>query len=231
MNPTHSSLLRLACLLLAALALKAETLKEVLARMDAAGPAFGSVRARIRKVSLTAVLNDETVETGVLSMARSASRSSQIRMRIEFDPPDARSVAFEGRKAEIFYPKIKTVHEYDLGKHRSLVEQFLLLGFGSTGKDLARDYHVRLVGPDEAAGVKTSHLELTPKAAKTRERLVKVELWIAADGGHPVQQKFYWPSDDTTTITYTDIELNPRLSEADLALKLPPGVKREFPQR
>ncbi len=222
---------RLAGVLLVPLALHAETLNEVLARMDAAGPSFRAVKAHIRKVSFTAVINDETVETGVMSMARSGSKSQDIRMRIEFSQPDARSVAFEGNKGEIYYPKINTVHEYDLGKHRSLVEQFLLLGFGSTGKELAKDYTIRLIGGDEVAGAKTSHLELTPKSAKTRERLVKVELWIAAQGGHPVQQKFYWPSEDTTTITYTDIELNPKLDDSDLALNLPPGVKREYPQR
>ena len=58
-----------------------------------------------------------------------------------------------------------------------------------------------------------------------------MELWIAKDGAYPVQQKFFAPSDDTTTISFSNIELNPSLPDKELALSLPANVKREFPQR
>ena len=222
---------RIALLLLLPVLLDAEAVKDVLSRMDAAAATLREVKAKITKVSLTAIINDETTDHGTMWMSRSGPKAKTIRMRVDFEPPDERSVAFHGQKAEIYYPKIKTVQEYDLGKHRSLVDQFLVLGFGTPGKQLAKDYSMRLMGDEEVAGLKTSHLELTPKSKKARERLVKVDLWIADNGGYPVQQKFYWPSDDTTTITYAGIEVNPGLSDRDLALDLPPGAKREYPQR
>jgi len=61
--------------------------------------------------------------------------------------------------------------------------------------------------------------------------LAKVELWIANPGSYPVRQKFYWPSRDHTTITYTEVQWNPYLSEDKLNLDLPKGVTREFPQK
>jgi outer membrane lipoprotein-sorting protein len=70
-----------------------------------------------------------------------------------------------------------------------------------------------------------------PKSREVRERLMKAELWIANPGGYPVQQKFYWPSEDTTAITYTNVKLNSKLNPDDLMLKLPAGVKREYPQK
>ena len=96
-----------------------KSLKEVLARMDAAAVSFRGVTAQVRKVSLTAVIKDEAVETGGMSMARLGSK--ELRVKIDFTEPDPRSVALSGRKAEIYYPKINTVHEYDLGKQRGLV--------------------------------------------------------------------------------------------------------------
>lgn len=212
-------------------ALCAESLEGVLARMDEAAASFSGVKTKVEKTTYTAVINDSGVETGIMWMSRSASRSKDVRVRIAFTQPDERTLTFHGRKAEIYYPKIKTVHEYDLGKHRALIEQFLLLGFGTTGKKLAKEFQLRLGGEATVAGKKTTRLELTPKSRKARETLTKVELWIADQGGYPVQQKFHWPSEDTSTITYSDIELNPELSDKDVTLQLPAGVKREFPQR
>ena len=56
-------------------------------------------------------------------------------MLIDFTKPNPRTVAFRGRKAEIYYPKLKSVQEYDLGKRSDLLDQFLLVGFGTTGKE------------------------------------------------------------------------------------------------
>jgi hypothetical protein len=39
------------------------------------------------------------------------------------------------------------------------------------------------------------------------------------------------PSDDYMEVTYHDAKVNPGLKSADLNLDLPPGVKREFPQK
>lgn len=207
----------------------AASLKDVLDRMDRAAATFQAVTAQIRKASLTAVINDETVERGVFRMARRARKN--VRMKIEFHEPDPRVLAFSDRKGEVYYPKINTVQVYDLGRHGALVDQFLLLGFGTSGRELARDYQVRLAGAEQAGGVHASRLELVPKAKEARQHITKVELWIADPGGYPVQQKFYTPSGDTTTITYTDVVINPALSESDLRLTVPPNARREYPQR
>ena len=34
------------------------------------------------------------------------------------------------------YPKLKTVQEIDLGKRTDLIDQFLLVGFGTSGQEL-----------------------------------------------------------------------------------------------
>ena len=206
----------------------ADSPKDVLARMDKAAAQFKSVSAKIKKSAHTAVLNDDDTETGSMWMSRSGK---DVRTRIEFTQPDPRSLSFRGKKAEIYYPKINTVQEYDLGQHAALVDQFLLLGFGTKGSDLAKDYNVKVIDKAKVGDAETDHIELVPKSKKTKEQLTKVELWVATPDGYPVQQKFYWPSEDTTTITYTDIKINPSITETDLTLKLPPNAKREYPQK
>lgn len=224
-----STLLVGPALCLAGVAAASET-SAILSAMDAAAAGFVSVRAHIEKASYTAVIQDTTVESGQFRMSR-GGRGREVRMRVEIAEPDARTIVFAGRKGEIYYPKIQTVHEYDLGRHKAVVDSFLLLGFGTSGKALAKDYTIRYGGAETVNGVAADRLELTPKAAKTRERFSRVELWVAREGAYPVQQKFHAPGGDTTTITYTNIEWNVALSEKDLTLALPAGVKRELPQR
>lgn len=210
--------------------LAANSAEAVLARMDQTAPDFNSVNADVRKESYTAVIDDTEVESGTMWMQR-GRRAKDLEMRIEFTKPEPRSVAFSGSKGEIFYPKIKTVHEYDLSKHKDLLEAFLLLGFGSSGTDLAKDYNVRYLGEEAIDGSTVDHLEMTPKSSKAREKLNKVELWLSREGAYPLKQKFYTPSGDTTTIAYSNVEINPDLSKDQLTLDLPSGVKREYPQR
>ncbi len=207
----------------------AESLDSVLSRMDAAASGFRGVAAKLKKVTFTAIIDDTGVETGSVRLLRPSPGA--VRMLIEFTEPDIKSVAFRDRKAEVFYPKMLTVQEYDLGKHRALVDQFLLLGFGTSGKALRKEYNLRVLGEETVSGTKTTRLELTPKSAQTRQHLKQVELWIADPGGYPVQQKFVQPSGDHTTIVYTDLKVNPALTENDVRLNLPKGVKREFPQK
>ena len=121
------------------------------------------------------------------------------------------------------------MEEYDLGKHKSLVEQFLLLGFGGTGKELQKNYAVKYLGEETVDGQKASRIELIPKSAQVKESYNKLELWISSPGGYPVKQKLFQPSGNYSSVTYSDVKWNPELAPDQLALKLPPQVKRIFP--
>jgi len=221
------SVAALTCVM-AAPTLQAARLDDVLARMDKAGASFRDVSAKIVRKDHTAIINDTSEETGTIRMQKAGDRN--VRMKIDFDEPDVRSVAFADRKAQIYYPKIRTVQVYDLGKYRDLVDQFLLLGFGTSTLELRKNYSVRFIGDDKVAGERTARLELTPKSNAAREHLSKVELWIS-DAGYPLQQKFYRPSGDNTLTIYSELKINSNLTEDSLKLRLPSGVKREYPQK
>ena len=204
------------------------TLDQVLAVMDHSAPAFEGMTASLKRSDFTAVIDDTSDESGLIRMVR--PRNGRIRMLIEFNEPEARSVAFADKKAEIYYPKMKTVQVFDLGKYRNLIDQFLLLGFGSSGSELKKNYDVKLIAQEDVRGVTTSRLELLPKSAPAQEHLKKVELWVNPEG-YPVQQKFYRPSGDYTLVNYSELKINPRLPADALTLKLPSGVRREYPQK
>jgi outer membrane lipoprotein-sorting protein len=206
----------------------ADSTQEVLARLDRDASSFKQMTARLTRATHTAVLNDTTTETGQMWLRRSGKN---VLVRTEMADPDPRSYSFDGSTGQLYYPKINTVQIWELGKSRSLVDQLLLLGFGSSGKELARNYTVEAKGEEPVGGRGTVRLELRPKSAQLREQFEKMELWIPRDAGYPVQQKFYQPGGDYYLVTYSDVQINPNLPDSAFKLKLPPDAKREYPQK
>lgn len=207
-----------------------DSLQATFARMDQAAARFRTMSANIRMLSHTAVINDDIVDSGTILLKR--ERPNEIRVLMQVSQPDLKTYAIQGRKAEIYYPKAKTVDEYDLGKYRDLVAQFMLLGFGSTSRDLQSGYSIKLVGSQTIGGQPSTELELIPKSKDVRQQLSKVLLWISDATGYPVQQQFFTATEgDYRLVTYSDTKINPPISDSALKLQLPAGVKREKPQK
>jgi outer membrane lipoprotein-sorting protein len=213
------------CLFALGSGLRAETVDAILARMDQAAPNFHGMSADVLMITYTAILSDKTIEKGTLKMQR--LKGNEVRAIIDFSAQtDARVIAFLGKIVRIYYPKLKTYQDFEVGKNAQVLNQYLLLGFGSSGKDLARSYEITAEGTEDVGGQTTTKLLLVPKDPKVKERLTKVEVWIPKDAAYPVQQQFYEPSGNYRKVTYSNIQLNPPMT-GTLELKLPPGVTKQ----
>lgn len=207
----------------------AETLGAVQARMDKSAAVFRSLTARVKKTSYTAVIKDTSSETGTFLIKK--TKPGDMRVRMEIEKPDARSIALSRKKYEVYLPKINTVQEYDLSQYGQLVDQFLLLGFGTPVKEILKSYDMAATGTETVDGRQTTRVELRPKTANVKEHLKLVEMWIPMDDGNPIQQKFLQPTGDYFLSTYMDVKVNPLLKDADAQLTLPKNAKRERPQK
>lgn len=207
----------------------AGTVDDVLSMMDQGAAKFIALSGELTRITYTKVIDDKATEMGSILLKKQGPRDLQV--LINFATPDKKVVAFRGRKAEIYFPKMKTVQEYDLGKHSNMVDQFLLVGFGTTGKDLKANYTVKYAGEETISGQKTHKLDLTPVKADIKDKLRKLELWIAENGTYPVQQKFLQSSGDYYVFTYSAVKLNPQVTDEQMRLNLPKGVKRERMQK
>jgi outer membrane lipoprotein-sorting protein len=206
-------------------------LQDLLSRLDQAAASFQSMSSRVKYVTHTAVLDDNSEEGGTVVMKK--VRANLVQGLIDFITPDKRTVTIEQRKVQIYYPKIKTVQIFDLGKHGEQLDQFLMIGFGTSGTELAHDYSMKVVGPEKVLGQKAVRVELIPKSGEARNVLQKLDLWIAdrPSQPYPVQEKIYEKSGDYRVVIYSDMKINPALADGALQLKLPAGVKVEHPQR
>src|SRR5258708_23124000 len=105
----------------------------------------------------------------------------EVQELIDFIDPDRRTVQFEKRSLQIYYPKINTVNKWDLGKHGEQLDQFIMIGFGTSGTQLARDYSVKVFPNEKGAsqqGVPTIRLEFVPKDSDPAKYVKKLELLI-----------------------------------------------------
>ena len=211
-----------------ALAFAAGTpLDATLARMDQAAAEFKGLSADLRKVHHTAVINDDTVDEGTILIKRLKPRDT--RMLFDVKQPDPKTYAFDGHQFEMYLPKAQTDQVYDVSKYKGLVDQFLLLGFGSSSKDLATAYTVSYGGPETINGEKATRIELVPKSQDLLAHLKRVDLWISDASGVAVQQKLFQPGNDYDVATYSNMKINPNIPDAALKLNLPKGVKHENP--
>jgi outer membrane lipoprotein-sorting protein len=211
-----------------AAALRADTVKDVLARMDASAQTFQGMTANLTQLQHTAIINEDERDSAMVRMKKT---KEGLRGFVEFAEPNRRLIGFQNRQLEVFYPKTNTVDIYDLGKHGAQLDQFLLLGFGTSGKELERTYNIKVTGTENLNGKPTTRLELTPKTAEVKEYMQKLELWIPASASYPVQEKIHKNDQDYILIQYSDVKLNPGLTDKDLELRLPPGVNKVYPQK
>jgi len=203
--------------------LRADTVEAVLARMDKAAPSFKAMSSDVRMVTHTAVLNDNTVETGTFEMQK--MKGKEVRAIMNLSENGGREIGFFGKIVRIYYPNLNTYQDYQVGKS-DLLNQYLLLGFGSSGKDLSHGYAITAEGTENINGKATTKLLLIPKDQAELEHLTKVEVWIPNDAAYPVQQEFYEPSGNSRKVTYSNVVLNPPI-KGTLEMKLPPGAKKQ----
>jgi outer membrane lipoprotein-sorting protein len=196
-------------------------LDAVLARMDQASATFKSLTADIQKVSHTDVVNVDATDSGTIMVKR--VKPHDTRIRIDLTNP-RQSVTIGGGKVQVFYPQSNEAQEVDLGKNRGVIDQFMLLGFGSNSGELKIAYTVTLGGADSINGETATRILLVPKDPEILNRVKKCELWIS-DKGWTVQQKFYTGGGDFVLSTYTRMNLNPSIADAAMKLELPKGVK------
>ena len=196
---------------------KAE-LDRVVARMDRAAENFHTTQASFIWTQYTKVVEDVTdTQKGTVYFRRSGS---QVEMAADIsEPKPPKYVLFTGSKVQVYYTKIDQVDEYDAGKDRAVLENFLVLGFGGSGQDMLKSFDVNYLGREKLDTVDTAKLDLAPKSEKARHNFSHIWLWIDLARGVSVRQQLFQPGGDYRLADYSDIRWNEKVPDGVFKLK------------
>jgi len=202
------------------------TTESVLDRIDKSATDFRSLSADIEQIKYTDVVKDTSTETGQMLVRRDQ------KMRIDLTKPDPRTILRAGDSLFIYMPKINRVEEYNLGKNRAIVDQYMRLGFGTKSQDLQKSYDIKLVDEEEIDNHKTVLLELTPKSDEVRKQITKIHMWVDESSWLPVQQKFFEAGGgDYFLVKYSNMMKNLKISDSKFKPDWPKNATRVKPRQ
>jgi outer membrane lipoprotein-sorting protein len=200
------------------------TLDYVLSMMDRSAEDFRSLTAALDHVKYTAVVKDTSTESGEIYVRKDS------KLRIDFISPDPRTIIRNGDNLYIYTPKINRVEEYNIGKNRSLADQYLALGFGTRAESLKKSYDVSLSGEEEIDGHKMALIELVPRSDEVRKQITKIMMWVDEASWLPVQQKFLEAgSGDYFLSRYKNVMKNLKIGDGKFKADWPKGTRIEKP--
>jgi outer membrane lipoprotein-sorting protein len=201
-----------------------QTLESVFRQLDSQAKDFHSVSADIERTKVTVVVNDKSTESGNIGVRGD-------RMLLELKSPDPRTILRTGDTLFVYNPGLKRVEEYNLGKNRALLDQFLLLGFGTDSQEMKKSYLVTLMKEEKIDDRKTIELELTPKMEAVRSQISKIQIWLDESSWLPLQQEFFEAgSGDYSIVKYSKVVKNPGLPDSMFKPHWPKGTEKIHPQ-
>ena len=203
-------------------AARAESIDDVLARMDTAAKQFRSYSANVKELRYGAVLESRDDSSGVMRLMR--TKNGVVGVMDMTAGQDHTIIHFNGNTVDVYLPKANTVQRFKVKQYAATMDQMLLLGFAVTGDEIKRGYDVKLAGGEVINGVAAAHVVLTPKSAEALKYVKTFELWIGPNG-NALRQKGTQPDGDYRMETYSDLKLNPALPESAFELNLPPGTQ------
>jgi outer membrane lipoprotein-sorting protein len=197
-------------------------LAEVLSRMNDTAKHLKTVTADLDYTTVTVLVNDRSTESGRFYLRNPKNPD----ILIQFEKPSPKTILFRHNRAEIYYPKMKRIEEYSLERQSGLVQQFLLLGFGTESSALKASYEVKLIGEEDLDGESTEVLELIPKQPDVSSQLSKIQLWVSEDSWLPIQQQFLEPGGDYLVARYRDTKVNRNVPASTFRIEADTDVER-----
>ncbi len=200
-------------------ALAADDLNSVLSRLDASAAKFHSTSADVEfDTTQTEPVPDTDVLKGVEYYQRNGS-AFQMGVHIATDngQPAPKILVCCAKGSIQLYEKL--LDQVTTLSKLSQYEDWFMLGFGASGKELQQKWDIVYDGSETIDGVKTAKLELTAKDPSVRKTVPKVIIWIDPDRAISMKQYFDEGQGQARTAHYTNIKVNQSLPKDAFTFK------------
>jgi outer membrane lipoprotein-sorting protein len=185
-------------------------LDAVLRQMDEASLKFQSAEANFRWDLYERVVKQTTTQTGTIYFKKQGTSTV---MGAKIEQPSVKLIEFRNGILRLFEPGTNHVTTVDATKNKAELESFLTVGFGGSGKDLAKAWTISDLGDEVIDGVQTAKLDLVPKDPSVRKNCTHMTLWVDPVRGLELKQSLYMPSEDYRTAVYANFKYNQKVDE------------------
>jgi outer membrane lipoprotein-sorting protein len=198
----------LAAALLAAQAVRADDLKSVLAKLDAAAEGFKTTSAHVEFDTIqTEPIPDKDVMTGTAYYERNDNHFQMAAHLTQHNNrPTAKTYILLGGTLRVS----DTGKESDAKAYTQAgkYESYLMLGFGASGTQLEEKWEIIYLGTETIDGVKTDMLELIARDPNIRKTIRKVTIWLDTSRAVSLKQVFDEGEGQSYVCYYSDIKVN-----------------------
>ncbi len=185
-------------------------LDEVLRQMDAASLKFQAAEANFRWDLYERVVKETTTQMGTIYFKK--VNGSTV-MGAKITSPATRFLEYRDGRIRLYEPGTNHLTILTSKGNQAQMESFLTLGFGGSGKDLAKAWAISDLGDEVVDGVQTAKLDLVPKDPAVKNNCTHMTIWVDPVRGISLKQSFYMPSDDYRTAVYSNIKYNEKIDE------------------
>lgn len=193
-------------------------LQKILQQLDASAKNFRTASADAKiEVTQTEPVPNTDVQLGQVYYKH---EGGQLQMALHITQqngqPFRQTIAFSHGVAEVYQENLNQLTRYTSVANFA---DYLTLGFGATGKDLADKFNITDLGPENIDGVQTEKLQLIAKDPKVLRLFPKITIWIDPQRDVNLKQVFDEGQGMSRTVTYSHIEVNHSIRSSEFTIK------------
>ena len=192
-----------------------ERLDQILAEMDKAGEKLETLSADFEQTDYDAILEDREFSTGKLYLQIPG------RVRWEHVEPAPKVLVVNDKLVRLYNPTAGQVQEFEQKQGSGSGGFNLLVGFGTSSDEIAKNYDASLLEETATSVV----LKLVPKPDSPASIFASIELTVDKTTWTPIRSVFHELNRDHTDIDFTNVVVNGKLPDHIFELELPQGVE------
>jgi len=201
----------------------------VLKQMDTASEKFQRATADFHWEYYERVVHDTTTQTGMIYFEHQGGGVGMgavvtaPEMGPKGKPKVDKVIEYKAGTLQMFDPSVDQITVLRAGANQAEYEGFLTLGFGGSGTELERAWHIADLGPemlnDAGQPVKTEKLDLTAKDPKTSSMFTHITIWVDPTRAVSLKQVFFTSAGNYRTALYSHIQVNGNVHKDEFAIK------------
>jgi outer membrane lipoprotein-sorting protein len=198
-------------------------LDEVLRQMDTSSAKFQSAEASFHWDLYEKVVRQVTTQqSGTIFFVKNAGKTI---MGAKMSSPSVKLIDYQNGILRLY--DVPTDHLTLVRSKDNQMESFLTLGFGGSGKDLAKAWTIADLGMETIDGVQTAKMDLVSKDPAVRNNITHVTIWVDPARDISLKQVFFLTSEDYRTAVYSDIRYNQKVDEKPYQIKTDSKTTRD----